>query len=57
MPANATWPLDMQPYGCILFGRMDEVFKALADESRRLLLDRLHARNGQTSTSLLPAST
>ncbi len=27
---------------------MDDVFKALADESRRMLLDRLHARNGQT---------
>jgi DNA-binding transcriptional ArsR family regulator len=27
---------------------MDEVFRALADHSRRLLLDRLHARNGQT---------
>ncbi len=27
---------------------MDEVFKALADPSRRLLLDRLYARNGQT---------
>ena len=27
---------------------MDEVFKALADPSRRSLLDRLHARNGQT---------
>ncbi|MCO5130344.1 MAG: metalloregulator ArsR/SmtB family transcription factor [Xanthobacteraceae bacterium] len=27
---------------------MDEVFKALADASRRALLDRLHARNGQT---------
>lgn len=27
---------------------MDDVFKALADESRRTLLDRLHARNGQT---------
>ena len=27
---------------------MDEVFKALADVSRRSLLDRLHARNGQT---------
>ena len=27
---------------------MDAVFKALADPSRRQLLDRLHARNGQT---------
>jgi DNA-binding transcriptional ArsR family regulator len=27
---------------------MDEVFKALADPSRRRLLDSLHARNGQT---------
>ena len=27
---------------------MDAVFKALADPSRRKLLDRLHARNGQT---------
>jgi DNA-binding transcriptional ArsR family regulator len=26
----------------------DDVFKALADESRRTLLDRLFARNGQT---------
>ena len=31
---------------------MDEVFKALADESRRLLLDRLQARNGQTLSEL-----
>ena len=31
---------------------MDEVFKALADASRRLLLDRLHARNGQTLNDL-----
>jgi DNA-binding transcriptional ArsR family regulator len=31
---------------------MDEVFKALADASRRLLLDRLHARNGQTLLDL-----
>jgi len=28
------------------------VFKALADESRRALLDRLHARNGQTLSEL-----
>jgi len=27
---------------------MDDVFKALADPSRRLLLDRLRNRNGQT---------
>src|SRR5258707_14566496 len=31
---------------------MDEVFKALADASRRSLLDRLHARNGQTLADL-----
>lgn len=27
---------------------LDEVFKALADPGRRLLLDKLHAQNGQT---------
>jgi DNA-binding transcriptional ArsR family regulator len=31
---------------------MDEVFKALADVSRRSLLDRLHAKNGQTLNEL-----
>jgi len=31
---------------------MDEVFKALADASRRALLDRLHAKNGQTLNEL-----
>ena len=31
---------------------MDEVFKALADASRRSLLDRLHAKNGQTLNKL-----
>lgn len=31
---------------------MDAVFKALADTSRRSLLDRLHARNGQTLNEL-----
>jgi DNA-binding transcriptional ArsR family regulator len=31
---------------------MDDVFKALADASRRSLLDRLHARSGQTLNEL-----
>src|SRR4051794_4788511 len=31
---------------------MDEVFRALADPSRRLLLDSLNARNGQTLREL-----
>jgi DNA-binding transcriptional ArsR family regulator len=34
---------------------MEEVFRALADESRRLLLDRLHERDGQTLTELAAA--
>jgi DNA-binding transcriptional ArsR family regulator len=48
--------LDMQPFGCLLCFAwtlpMDEVFKALADASRRSLLDRLHASNGQTLNEL-----
>ena len=32
----------------IEFMSMDAVFRALADESRRQLLDRLHDKNGQT---------
>jgi uncharacterized protein YndB with AHSA1/START domain/DNA-binding transcriptional ArsR family regulator len=35
-----------------LGARMDEVFKALADPSRRRLLDSLNARNGQTLREL-----
>ena len=31
---------------------MDAVFKALADPSRRQLLDQLHAKNGQTLSQL-----
>jgi DNA-binding transcriptional ArsR family regulator len=31
---------------------MDAVFRALADKSRRQLLDSLHARNGQTLNEL-----
>jgi DNA-binding transcriptional ArsR family regulator len=31
---------------------MDDVFKALADPTRRGLLDQLYARNGQTLTAL-----
>lgn len=34
------------------FARMDEVFKALADPTRRQLLDRLFAADGQTLQAL-----
>src|SRR2546429_2989379 len=46
----------MQPVSCMLgiaeMAEMDEVFKALADPSRRLLLDSLNARNGQNLQEL-----
>jgi uncharacterized protein YndB with AHSA1/START domain/DNA-binding transcriptional ArsR family regulator len=36
----------------VAYPEMDEVFRALADPSRRQLLDRLNARNGQTLREL-----
>lgn len=53
----------MQPIGCIIDGvagrvaydgmvRVDEVFRALADPSRRLLLDSLNDTNGQSLREL-----
>jgi DNA-binding transcriptional ArsR family regulator/uncharacterized protein YndB with AHSA1/START domain len=43
----------MQPYGCMTQeDRIDAVFKALADPSRRRLLDSLNGRNGQTLREL-----
>jgi DNA-binding transcriptional ArsR family regulator len=45
--------LDMQPFGCILSCQIvDNVFKALADESRRKLLDELRRENGQRLADL-----
>ena len=37
----------MQPYGCIIHS-MNLIFKALADKTRRQLLDRLHQEQGQS---------
>ena len=45
----------MQPFSCIIPSvaqDIDKVFKALADPGRRLLLDKLHAGNGQTLSEL-----
>ena len=42
----------MQPNGCIFSPPMDAVFKALADGSRRKLLDLLFKHNGQTLSDL-----
>jgi DNA-binding transcriptional ArsR family regulator len=43
----------MQLFGCILSDMsMDAVFKALAGPTRRRLLDRLRARNGQSLSEL-----
>jgi DNA-binding transcriptional ArsR family regulator len=45
----------MQPNGCLfeeLTPQVDEVFRALADPSRRALLDSLNRRNGQSLREL-----
>ena len=40
--------LDMQVLTCLLFLDVGDVFKALADPTRRKILDELSERNGQT---------
>ena len=45
----------MQPFSCIIdfvIADTDKVFKALADPTRRRLLDMLHKNNGQTLSEL-----
>lgn len=47
--------IDMQEYACIMVrmaSDLNRVFKALADPTRRQLLDRLHQQNGQTVSEL-----
>ena len=40
---------NMQLFGCMLgYVFVDKVFKAIADATRRKLLDRLHKKSGQT---------
>src|SRR5208282_4101976 len=56
-PGKLTWLTGSRLaayYGSLMaaYPRMDEVFKALADPSRRLLLDSLNERNGQTLREL-----
>jgi DNA-binding transcriptional ArsR family regulator len=40
--------LDMQVSACLLFEVVGDVFKALADPTRRRIVDELTERNGQT---------
>lgn len=47
-----TWRLACNRLVAYYHPRMDAVCKALADPSRRKLLDRLHQSNGQTLTEL-----
>ena len=47
----------MQPFRLHIIREMDAVFKALADESRSKLLDKLHKSNGQTLTNCVNIST
>jgi DNA-binding transcriptional ArsR family regulator len=60
-PLSVARELDMQAFACILSGmddgRMDsdKVFKALADPTRRRLLDLLYEKNGQTLGQLCAA--
>lgn len=42
----------MQPKGCLLFDAMESVFRALADPSRRALLDALFMEDGQSLAAL-----
>src|SRR6476661_6837570 len=51
MPPTVSAGIDMQGFTCMMDGVPDDlnlVFKALADPTRRRLLDRLHAHDGQT---------
>ena len=47
-PLARTLPVDMQVSACLSSGAVGDVFKALADLTRRAILDELVGRNGQT---------
>jgi DNA-binding transcriptional ArsR family regulator len=44
--------IDRKPFGFLLWLFMETVFRALADPTRRALLDALFARDGQTLVAL-----